>query len=497
MIAGVASRGFRLVAPRGATASLGTFAVGLGALLLAWMLVLPPFGGSDEFDHAYRAAAAARGQWLVTPAAATRGTGAWLDVPADIVDAARPECQARIYTTPDDCVGTPAGADTVRIASGAGRYHPLFYAVVGTIALPFKGDTALYAMRLATAGLSLGLLVLAMLAARTWARSRLGTLGLVVATTPVALYSAAIVAPNGLEITAAIAFWSALVGLAVAEEIHVGRLLVIAAVAGTVLGTLRSLGPAWVVLVLLIVLIGIERQPGRLRRLAVRRDARMAAGAVLLSVVQGALWTMTMGALVLSASGGPPTSFLHRLGVAASFVPLWMLQTIAAFPMREDSTSPAVYACYLILFAGVLWGIRRSGRSIRRGWLSLAFLCLAVPVASTVASYDTVGAAWQGRYGMPLCVGLVILAGYGWDATGRTWGGMMSRVAPVLFVLAQAVSVGYTLHVEENRSPLAGSGAWLQPPLWFATTLAIFGAALVWRGAVPAWLPWDHEDVRV
>jgi len=105
---------------------------GLSALLLAWILLIPPFGGTDEFDHAYRAAAVARGQWFATPSDATRGTGAWLEVPRDIVDAARPECQVRSYTTAADCVGTAHG-DTVRIASGAGRYQPVFYAVV-------KGD---------------------------------------------------------------------------------------------------------------------------------------------------------------------------------------------------------------------------------------------------------------------------------------------------------------------------------------------------------------------
>ena len=40
---------------------------------------MPPFAGIDEFDHAYRAAAAARGQWAIDPVDATRGTGAWLE----------------------------------------------------------------------------------------------------------------------------------------------------------------------------------------------------------------------------------------------------------------------------------------------------------------------------------------------------------------------------------------------------------------------------------
>ena len=166
---------------------------------------------------------------IPTPSDATRGTGAWLQVPGDIVDAARPQCQARVYTTASDCVGTREG-DAVRIASGAGRYHPLYYAVVGTLALPFHGTAALYVMRLATAALALALVALALGALRTWARSRIALLGPVVAFTPVVVYSCSIVSPNGVEMAAGLAFWAAAVGLLVADAHDVRRLSVMAAV---------------------------------------------------------------------------------------------------------------------------------------------------------------------------------------------------------------------------------------------------------------------------
>ena len=44
---------------------------------------------------------------------------------------------------------------------------------------------------------------------------------------------------------------------------------------------------------------------------------------------------------------------------------------------------------------------------------------LALPFASTVSSYDSVGAAWQGRYGLPLAMGIVLLAAYALDRSGR------------------------------------------------------------------------------
>ena len=145
-----------------------TFLLGLCGLFSIWILVMPPFSGSDEFDHAYRAASAARGEWMIDPVNATRGTGAFLHVPADIVDAARRECQRLRYTVHSDCVGKAVGDERI-VSSGAGRYHPLFYAVIGTAARPFHGAAALYAMRFATAALAAAFLAL------PWRRLDVGT----------------------------------------------------------------------------------------------------------------------------------------------------------------------------------------------------------------------------------------------------------------------------------------------------------------------------------
>ena len=234
---------------------------------------MPPFGGADELDHAFRAAATARGEWVTTPAA--RHVGAWLVVPQDIVAAAGPECQARPYTTADDCVGTVRG-ENVRVASGAGRYHPVFYAVVGTLARPFQGVTALYVMRIVTATLCLGLLALGLIAVRSWARTRTAFLGVVVSCSPVVVYSCSIVSPNGLEILAGLGFWAAAVGLLTAREDRVRRLSIVAAITGATLCTLRPLGPFWCCLVAGVVLAAVRADPGRIRLLRGRRDIRIA-----------------------------------------------------------------------------------------------------------------------------------------------------------------------------------------------------------------------------
>jgi len=182
-------------------------------LQVVWVFAVPPFGGLDEFDHTYRAASVSRGEWVPDPSSATRGTGAWLTVPRDIVEAARPECLALDYTGANDCVGTPRG-DSVVVASGAGRYHPAYYALVGGAARPFDGVAALYAMRLTSTLVCWLFFVGAVWATTLWARTRWPVAGLVLSATPVLVYSSSIAAPNGLEMMAGIVLWTSLLGLA-------------------------------------------------------------------------------------------------------------------------------------------------------------------------------------------------------------------------------------------------------------------------------------------
>ena len=51
----------------------------LGALVMqaAWILALPPFRGADEFDHAYRAAAVAHGEFIADAGPTSRAAVDW------------------------------------------------------------------------------------------------------------------------------------------------------------------------------------------------------------------------------------------------------------------------------------------------------------------------------------------------------------------------------------------------------------------------------------
>ncbi len=182
------------------------------------------------------------------------------------------------------------------------------------------------------------------------------------------------------------------------------------------------------------------------------------------------------------------------MSVSAKQIPAWILQAIGAFPLRNDPAPPVVYACYLLLFgAALVLGWRCADRRIR---LSIAFVvavALLFPYISTVASFDQYRAAWQGRYGLPLTIGLVVLAALSLDRSGRPVRGSVRLVGLLLFVAAQAVSPVGTLLLEMRQSPQMGSAAWWQPTPVLAAVVAAAGAALMWWSAASK--PRTEHDV--
>ena len=473
-----------LVAPPGRARFPTRILAGFCVLFAVWILVLPPFAGSDEFDHAYRAAAAARGEWLIHPTDATRGSGAFLRVPKDIVEAAYAECHAKSYTSPSDCVGRPDGPDRI-VSSGAGRYHPLFYAVIGTAALPFHGAAALYAMRCATALLCLAFVAAALLATGSWARTSWPFVGVVLACTPVAVYSATVASPNGLEMMAALALWTSLVGL-LRAGLSSGRMLVwVATASAATLATLRPLGPWWCAVVLVAVLLAVTPSgAGRLRTLWGRTDVRVGLAVVAVSVAQSTVWVLATGALQVGFEGPFHKTLGERLSLVTSQVPAWILQSIAAFPLRDDATHPAVYACYLVLFVmALVLGLRGAGHRLRAGLVAVGVVGLLFPFVTSVQTYNQHSVAWQGRYGLPLTMGMMVLAGLALDLRERAAPPVPRWVMVGLFVVAEAVSPLYTQLHEQRVSPQAGDPSWVHLPVAAVAVLATAASLLVIDGA--------------
>ena len=446
----------------------------VGTLLAqaAWILAVPPFRGSDEFDHAFRAAGVASGQWRLTEAAAA-GRGLVVEVPADLVRAAEAQCEALEYTGQDNCEAIDdVGGGRVAIATAAGNYNPLFYWVVGTAAEPFDGAAALYAMRVANAflcalGISLAALLLGGIT-RGW-----GRIAFLAALTPVLVYSTVVPGPNGLEMIAGLCLWASLLRLTEAPGRHGAALFALAGGAAAALGVLRLLGPAWMAAI--VVTVMVFAGPATIRR-RLAEHPRPAALATLLAAagtVAGGVWTLTAGLgigtaqqLASTAPTDPTLEAVAELGFWDAFqLPIWLLQVVAAFPLRDEPAPIVVYPLVLcVVVALVVAALRRAHGWSRAGLVLCALLALFMPVAPTLATMHSEGLVWQGRYVLPYGVGLLLLAGVVL-ARGRARSAPgPTLVATAMLAAAHVVSVVGVVRGELANPVSTGDGDWLQPP---------------------------------
>ena len=454
----------------------------VGTLLMeaAWVVVLPPFRGIDEVDHAFRASAVAHGQWHAGPYT-QYGRGRLVRVPVPLIAAASAQCAALHYTRPYDCRPKRVLGDGMgEVASGAGGYNPVFYWVVGTAGLPFSGAGSLYAMRAVTA---LACAILIMLGAWSVVQTRAGpwsAVGLLVALSPVAFYSMTVVSPNGVEIAAAVALWASVLALgreqSSSDEL---RLIAVMGVSGFLLGLLRGLGPGFACIILAV---GILVAPRRIA--AVARRHRVATLVAFLFIILGIagqqLWPRV--------DATPPG--IHEPGPTSSFhwiMPFfWLAQMIAVFPFRDQLAPGFVYPTVGgLLIALVVLAVVRGKGSIRLALLALIVGTLALPLVLTAATYAGRGVIWQGRYGLPLAVGVPIIAGI---ALGR-WRPERWRLWVALGAAATAIcNAAGLVHVladERGRSVSVQDSAWHAPwaaavvvlvlVAWAAFTLPILG----------------------
>ncbi len=469
--------------------TVGWWLIGVFLLQAAWIITIPPFRGSDEVDHAYRAAAVARGEWVAGDRA-DDGRGWLVEVPESLVHAAHDQCQHLPYTEPENCSpAAPAGDGQVLVASSAAGYHPAFYWVIGTAALPFEGASALYAMRIAGA-----LLCLVFLWTAAWAVARLPgrwpMAALTLAISPVFAYSTTVAAPNGLEMAAALSLWASLMAVA-----HEGRrsprsLVWIAIVAAVVLGTLRLVGPLFITLIFLTVVALNWRG----MRDVIRRHPRTSlAGATLVAASVGSFAWWMFGPLVLEPgeTGGEGSS----AALTGSNLILWPLQAIAAFPYRDQRGPMIVYLVVIAFLCGLfvlaLW---RGGRH-QKLVLTLSLVAsMLLPVLLTLATLEGRGVIWQGRYGIPYGVGFIVIAGYVLgsksSATRLSWKLTMPTLC--LYGVSVAACLVKVRHDElAFNTASAMDASWHAPaPILLAAVVAAavtcFAVALSGRSREPA-----------
>jgi hypothetical protein len=373
----------------------------------------------------------------------------------------------------------------VSVASAASTYNPAFYWIMGYPASFFSGTVALYVMRIVAALLCAAFVALAGWSTTWWARTRWPLAGLLAALTPVAIYSTALAAPNGIEMCAAISLWVALLGLTRGGlPLRSERTLLYACIPGAVvLATVRSLGPLW----LSMIVASIAIFAGRRRISLIARHSPWQFGLVcasMLAAVAASIWWILASFAPHIDSDQGQNAFKNPFGNSLMQLPVWLFQGIAAFPYRDQLAPMIVYiSAALVLGPFVGLAVWRGHVRLRVSVLLCLALSFIVPLILSTAQYSSLGAFWQGRYGLPYTFGLFLMSSLAYERMpqGRLLTSLVEIVGWAALVAANTVSVLHVLSLEISRSPSYRTGSWVMLPGSVVAALTIAGWA-IWGG---------------
>ena len=223
-------------------------------------------------------------------------------------------------------------------------------------------------------------------------------------------YSGSVFAPNGVQFASAFVLWAGV--LVVLRDRAFGKLAATACgLGGTLLVLTHTTGTLWLatIMVSTLVLAGWRSLWGIVR--ANSRVWAVAVAAVVLAGLGSVAWVLGAATNAPGAGGEPLSQETKDIGVVPNVI-LWVLQTVGTMPYRFGILWPFLYLLWLVPLGTILvLGFRRADVRHRAAILTVVALSVLVPTVLTVMTYAELGIAWQGRYGLPLLVGALLVAG--------------------------------------------------------------------------------------
>jgi hypothetical protein len=412
----------------------------------AWAFSSPIYSVPDEYSHAVKSAAVVRGD--LRPTSATVGervsVPSWLGSTDSFCFAYRPDF------TPD-CQATMTESTTlVTLSTTAGRYPPAYYAFSGWPTLVLAGPSALYVQRELTVLLSALLLGLAAWSASATPRSGRVLLALGVAITPMTLYFMGAVNPQAPEIVAAAGVWISGWALLQSRTRFASGAIARLTVAASALALCRPLSVLWLALIAGLLLVGFARG-SHWRMFRESLAAKICAGIVLAACLAQTIWVASTGALVQSGFWGVHMSKVDAFELSMSRQYSWLLGMIGSFGRHVSAGPPVNFvwlaAVTLLLLTALLLGSIRE----RLALVLVIAASAVVPVAAEVSTYAKTGFTWQGRYILPIAIGVVLMSGMIASRrlrsipAGRRWDGVARNLVVPLLGAAQLLAFGAAL----------------------------------------------------
>jgi MFS family permease len=437
--------------------------VTLVPLVWTWSLVNPMLASPDEPMHILTAQSIGRGD-LRSP------------FTSDGLPVEAAECLKFQPETTAACQDLTWGPDGTELFGSTGDYPPLYHALAAVPTVFTSGLAGTYVMRLWMGTIVTALLAFAGALASRPGNGRWPLVGVMVAITPMAIFSMATVNPSGMTVASAALFVVAAISLL--DSRWRGREVAIAAAVGAVgMALSRRDGLLW------LSALGVVLAPlwiPRVRQLWHRRTPRATWTMGVVVVALGAvafLWARpTIERFATSWQDGGGTSAWE----AAKFLRGYLLQVVGILGWLDSPIGEEAYLAFLVtvgfvVIAGLVSDNRRRALATALGLIGL----LLSPVIIGMIRFPYL----QGRYLLPMWIGMTIAAGAA-AAAGDT-GERFDRRA-TSFVLTIWAIVHVVAGVQNLRRYAVGrSGPWdfVLDAEWQPPTMPNFAAVILYVAA--------------
>jgi hypothetical protein len=430
----------------------------------AWAMITPYDGAYDEHDHVIRAAGIVRGEIFAPPTDDGRN-GRYQSVPESLVP---PNFKClRTGLEPATCLGTaPTSRERTDVQTRAGHYNPFYYAIVGWPLLPFPDMTGVYLARLVSSLLCALMYAFALVTIWPLRRRRLLLVALLLVFAPTTMVLTGLVNPNGLEIATSAVLWITLTCLLSknrdedAEDAEVfgfggerwtKRLVWLTALAGVPLALNRPLGVVLAGGIVVLSFLAMGRRH-HLTELLGRRDVRFAVLAIGVAAALAFAWSFAaqVGTLGTEATPdvSPPASEIVRTVINSRF-DYWIRQTVGVFGYATVQLPVwFIVAWGLVIGLLVLTAVMHSSRRMMLVILGIPAACLAGGLVVDVMMVPVIGYFMQGRYFVPLWMGMFFLAAQAVPPGLLTPTGLRRLYGVWIFLWGIAVSYGLYLTVK-------------------------------------------------
>ncbi len=467
------------------------------ALAIMWSLATPISASPDEPAHMVKAASVVRGQ-LAPP---DGPDGSIVQVPQYIAWTHAQTCFAMNGSVTADCIPDVPGdpAELVDSTTTAGRYNPVYYALVGWPSLIFGDSTGTFAMRIVSGVLVSAFLGLATMMIAGWRRRTMPLLALAAAVTPMVLFLNGSVNPNALEITATLAaFVAALSVVRYPDPSLLVQRSVILIVSAALAVNTRGISPLWIAAALLIPFLLASRQ--QIAELWRSRVVKVAIAVVAAAVAFAIVWLRIAGSVAGAsdpdAPGGP--DYIGASPLVGFFGMLAktgdnLIEMVGTFGWLDTPSPIEVLFFWIILIGSIVaWALFTTRGPALRFSVALLGSFLILPAIAQAVYITSGGWIWQGRYTLPLLVMLLVGAGAVLSDAFESMEARTTRTIAITIAVGWAGAQFYAFAAALHRYVVGVSGDWLEmitappwsPVLGILPSLALFAVA----AAATAWL---------